>query len=56
MNSNPLQQNLYNWFMRKTISGAIRRVADLPMAIATDTGLVRKENQDRAAIIRIQLK
>jgi PPM family protein phosphatase len=55
MNSNPLQQNLYNWFMRKTISGAIRRVADLPMAIATDIGLVRKENQDRAAIIRIQL-
>lgn len=41
--------------MRRTISSAIRRVADLPMAIATDTGLVRKENQDRAAIIRVQL-
>jgi PPM family protein phosphatase len=52
---NPLQQNLYNWFMRKTISSAIRRLADLPIAIATDTGLVRKENQDRAAIIRIKL-
>ena len=52
---NFLQQNLLNWFMRRTTSSAVRRVADLPMAIATDMGLVRKENQDRAAILRVQL-
>lgn len=52
---NFLQQNLLNWFMRRTTNSAVRRVADLPMAIATDMGLVRKENQDRAAILRVQL-
>jgi PPM family protein phosphatase len=55
MGLNLLQQNLLNWFMRRTTSSAVRRVADLPMAIATDMGLVRKENQDRAAILRVQL-
>ncbi|MEI6267876.1 MAG: hypothetical protein WCP01_03275 [Methylococcaceae bacterium] len=49
----PYQQNLYNWFMRKATNSAVRRVAELP--IATDIGLVRPENQDRSAILRIQL-
>lgn len=39
--------------MRRTTSSAVRHVSDLPMAIATDVGLIRKENQDRAAILRI---
>ncbi len=51
----PYQQNLYNWFMRKATNSAVRRVAELPIAIATDIGLVRPENQDRSAILRIQL-
>ncbi len=51
----PCQQNLFNWFMRRATSSSIRRVAELPIAIATDVGLVRSENQDRAAILRIQL-
>jgi PPM family protein phosphatase len=51
----PCQQNLFNWFMRRATNSAIRRVAELPIAIATDVGLVRTENQDRAAILRIQL-
>ena len=43
--------------MRRTTNSAVRRVADLPVAIATDVGLKRTENQDRAAILRIpQLK
>jgi len=41
--------------MRRTTSSAVRRVADLPIAVATDIGLVRTENQDRAAIFRVQL-
>jgi serine/threonine protein phosphatase PrpC len=41
--------------MRKTANSAIRRLPDLPMAIATDIGLVRAENQDRAVIFRAQL-
>jgi serine/threonine protein phosphatase PrpC len=49
------QQILFNWFMRRTTNGAVRRVAELPIAIATDTGLVRTENQDRTAVLRFQL-
>lgn len=41
--------------MRRTITSSIRRIADLPIAIATDMGIVRTENQDRAAILRVQL-
>lgn len=38
------------WFMRKTLSSGVRRVATLSAAIASDIGSVRKENQDRVAI------
>ncbi len=41
--------------MRQTTNSAVRRVADLPVALATDMGLVRTENQDRIAIFRVQL-
>ena len=51
----PCQQSLFNWFMRRATSSAVRRVSELPIAIATDVGLVRSVNQDRAAILRIQL-
>ncbi len=48
------QQILFNWLMRRTTSGAVRRVSELPIAIATDTGLLRTENQDRTAVLRFQ--
>lgn len=48
------QESINEWFMRKTTSSSIRRVADLPMVIASDVGLVRTENQDRAAVFRFQ--
>lgn len=40
------------WLSRKTTMNAIRRVADLPIAMATDVGVVRKENEDRVAVAR----
>jgi len=49
------QQHLYNWLMRKSPVSAVRRVAELPIAMASDVGLVRSENQDRVAILRLQL-
>lgn len=52
MISNPFESNLVGWLMRKTSSSAVRRVADLPIAVASNVGLVREENQDRAAIFR----
>lgn len=49
------QQHLYNWLMRKSPVSAVRRVAELPIAMASDVGLIRPENQDRATIMRVQL-
>jgi serine/threonine protein phosphatase PrpC len=49
---NSFEDNLMGWFLRRTSSSAVRRVADLPMAIASSVGLVREENQDRVAVFR----
>lgn len=49
------EQNLFNWLMRRTTSSAVRRLAELPVSIATDIGLARPDNQDRAVVVRIQL-
>jgi serine/threonine protein phosphatase PrpC len=49
------EQNLFNWLMRTTTSSAVRRLAELPVSIATDIGLARPDNQDRAVVVRIQL-
>jgi serine/threonine protein phosphatase PrpC len=40
------------WFMRRTAPTGVRRVAPLNAAIASDVGVVRKENQDRVALVR----
>jgi len=52
---NNLQARLYQWFMRKTTPSAVRRVGELPVTIGSDIGNVRNENQDRVAVIKVQL-
>lgn len=52
---NDLQARLYNWFMRKTTPSAVRRVGELPVTIGSDIGIVRGENQDRVAVLKVQL-
>lgn len=52
---NNLQARLYQWFVRKTTSSAVRRVGELPVTIGSDIGNVRSENQDRVAVIKVQL-
>jgi serine/threonine protein phosphatase PrpC len=52
MTLNSFEDNLISWFLRKTASTAVRRVADLPAVLASSVGLVRKENQDRVATLR----
>lgn len=52
MLNNSFEANLTNWFLRKTSTGSVRRVADLPISIASNVGLVREENQDRVAVMR----
>ena len=43
---------LAGWFLRRTPSTGVRRVASLAAAVASDVGSVREENQDRVAIAR----
>ncbi|MGX7006175.1 hypothetical protein [Caballeronia sp. KNU42] len=40
------------WLLRRNNLTAVRRVADLQIAVATDIGALRKENQDKAAVMR----
>jgi serine/threonine protein phosphatase PrpC len=52
MTSESFETQLADWLLRKTGNGAVRRVADLPIAVASSVGLVRKDNQDRVAVLR----
>lgn len=49
-----LHEQIHAWLHRKNISSSVRRVSMLPAAIATDIGLVRKENQDRVAVLKFR--
>lgn len=49
-----LHDQIHGWLHRKNISSAVRRASSLPVAIATDIGLVRKENQDRVAVLKFR--
>lgn len=53
---NKLVQRLYSWLMRKTTVSAVRRVGELSIAIGSDIGNVRNENQDRVAVLKVQLE
>lgn len=44
------QQQLADWLLRRSPSSGARRVLPFASAIASETGLVRSDNQDRAAI------
>ena len=52
LNNSHIQKQLTAWLLRKTPNGGVRRVTSLIAAIASEIGCVRKENQDRAAIVR----
>lgn len=43
---------LETWLGRRTKPAAVRRVADLPIALGSDVGSVRSDNQDRCVLIR----
>ncbi len=49
-----LHEQIHGWLHRKNIASSVRRVSTLPVAIATDIGLVRKENQDRVAVLKFR--
>lgn len=55
MTRDRLQIRLRNWLMRKTASSAVRRVGEFPIAVGTDIGNVREENQDRVAVLKTQI-
>jgi serine/threonine protein phosphatase PrpC len=54
MHFDNLQRSITSWFMRRTNNSAVRRVGELPIAVGTDIGIVRSENQDRVGVLRSQ--
>lgn len=47
-----LRNSLTAWLLRKTSGVAVRRVGESSLALTTDVGIVRAENQDRIAVLR----
>lgn len=47
-----IQNQLTLWLMRRTPAAGVRRVIHLAAAVASETGNVRTENQDKAVIVR----
>lgn len=50
---NSIQSSLFRWLTRKTTNSAVRWVGELPLAIGSDIGIVRDENQDRVAVLKM---
>lgn len=55
MEKDEIQFTLQRWLSRKTPMSSIREVIDLPIALASDVGVVRTENQDRLVLLRTQV-
>lgn len=51
---NSLQTRLFSWLTRRMTNAAVRWVGELPLVIGSDIGIVRSENQDRVAVLRMQ--
>lgn len=47
----PFQENLQTWLSRKLSSSEQNHCLEIPLVLASDIGLVRTENQDRAAAL-----
>jgi len=52
MKQEQIFERLSAWLLRRNTVTAVRRVGDLPIALATDIGSVRQENQDKIAVMR----
>lgn len=50
-----LHTRLYHWFMRRTTPSAVRKIGELPISVGSDIGNLRNENQDRVAVLKVQL-
>lgn len=48
---NQFQENIQLWLSRKTPHWTQNQCCDIPLVLTSDVGLVREENQDRAAAI-----
>jgi serine/threonine protein phosphatase PrpC len=51
-NYSKVQNSLVDWFNRRTNANAVRRVGLSSIALSTDIGITRSENQDRCAVLR----
>ncbi|MFB2908079.1 hypothetical protein ACE1BH_24740 [Aeromonas jandaei] len=47
----PFQENIQTWLSRKLAKHVRNPCIDIPFVLSSDIGLIRKENQDRAAAL-----
>jgi PPM family protein phosphatase len=50
---NMFEDRLLRWFLRPCLDSATCVASPMPVALATDIGRTRKENQDRVAVMRV---
>jgi len=55
MEQDAIKLQIQDWLCRKTASVGVREVLGFPLAVASDIGNVRAENQDKAVILRAQV-
>lgn len=55
MEQDAIKLQIQDWLCRRTASVGVREVLGLPLAIGSDIGNVRAENQDKAVILRAQV-
>lgn len=55
MEQDAIKLQIRDWLSRRVPAVGVRDVIGLPVAIGSDIGNVRKENQDRAVILRAQV-
>ncbi|MEI5639725.1 MULTISPECIES: PP2C family protein-serine/threonine phosphatase [unclassified Pseudoalteromonas] len=55
MEQDAIKIQIKDWLCRKTARAGCREILGLPVAIGSDIGSVREENQDKAVILRAQV-
>lgn len=55
MEKDEIQLQLQRWLSRTTTAFSVRKVINLPIALASDVGIVRTENQDVVVLLRAQV-
>lgn len=54
MEQDTIKEHIQLWLSRRVGNGAVKELFDSSIAIGSDIGIVRRENQDRAVFVQVQ--